>query len=87
MFSFVPIKLWKPPSLDSVNHMTLGALSFTHKAMAEGRVLTNLLELLFLSVLAFPKASRRGLDCRMMSLTCCGERESSNDDDDDDDVC
>lgn len=33
--------------------------------------LTNLLELLFLTVLAFPKASRRGLDWRMMSLTCC----------------
>lgn len=37
-------------------------------------MLTNRLELLFLTVLAFPKASRRGLDCRMMSLTCCVER-------------
>lgn len=37
-------------------------------------LLTNRLELLFLTVLAFPKASRRGLDCRMMSFTCCVER-------------
>lgn len=35
------------------------------------RILTNRLELLLRTVLAFPKASRRGLDCRMMSLTCC----------------
>jgi len=37
-------------------------------------MLTNRLELLFLTVLAFPKASRRGLDCRMMSLTCWVEK-------------
>ena len=38
--------------------------------------LTKRLELLFLMVLAFPKASSRGLDCRMMSFTCCrGEQE------------
>lgn len=32
---------------------------------------TNLLELLLRTVLAFPKASRSGLDCKMMSLTRC----------------
>ena len=34
--------------------------------------LTNLLELLFLTVLALPKASKRGLDSKMTSLTFCG---------------
>lgn len=38
--------------------------------------LTNLLELLFLTVLALPKASSSGLDCRMMSLTCCEETDA-----------
>lgn len=33
--------------------------------------LTKRLELLLRTVLAFPNASRRGLDCRMMSFTCC----------------
>lgn len=33
-------------------------------------VLTNLDELLFLTVLAFPNASRSGLDCMMTSLVC-----------------
>lgn len=38
--------------------------------------LTNLLELLFLTVLALPKASSSGLDCRMMSLTCWEETDA-----------
>ena len=29
-----------------------------------------------LTVLAFPKASSSGLDCRMMSLTCCYSRKT-----------
>lgn len=33
-------------------------------------ILTKRLELLFRTVLALPKASRRGFDCRMMSFTC-----------------
>lgn len=40
----------------------------------DGKRLTNLLELLFRRVLALPKASSSGLDCRMMSLTCCESR-------------
>ncbi len=32
--------------------------------------LTNLEELLFLTVFALPKASNRGLDCRMTFFTC-----------------
>ena len=40
---------------------------------AEGgkRQLTNLLELLFLTVFALPKDSRRGLDSRITSFTLC----------------
>ena len=34
-------------------------------------LLTNLDELLFLTVLAFPNASRSGLDFRITSFTCC----------------
>lgn len=45
-----------------------------HKKSNES--LTNLLELLFLTVLALPKASSSGLDCRMMSLTCCEETDA-----------
>ena len=33
-----------------------------------GLILTNLDELLFLTVLAFPNASKRGLDCSMTSF-------------------
>lgn len=33
--------------------------------------LTKRLELLLRTVLAFPKASSRGFDCKIMSLTCC----------------
>lgn len=51
---------------------------FTKSGQANSRneSLTNLLELLFLTVLALPKASSSGLDCRMMSLTCCEETEA-----------
>ena len=35
------------------------------------RSLTNLDELLFLTVLALPNASKSGLDCMMTSLVCC----------------
>lgn len=34
-------------------------------------ILTKRLELLFRTVLALPKASSSGFDCRMMSFTCC----------------
>ena len=37
--------------------------------------LTNLLELLFLTVFALPKASSRGLDSRITAFTLCGEGE------------
>ena len=38
--------------------------------------LTNLLELLFLTVLALPKASRRGFDSKMTSFTLCTDKHS-----------
>lgn len=41
-----------------------------------GKRLTNRLELLFRTVLALPKASSSGLDCRMMSLTCCHSKQT-----------
>ena len=54
----------------NVNNINQVALSIT------GKKLTNRLELLFRTVLAFPKASSSGLDCRMMSLTCCYSRKT-----------
>lgn len=40
------------------------------KRKRERKSLTNLEELLFLRVLAFPKDSRSGFDSRMISLMC-----------------
>lgn len=52
--------------VDQCPHVTSGPWSHSQKTGG----LTNLLELLFRTVFAFPKASSRGLDWRMMSLTC-----------------
>lgn len=46
-----------------INHVTI---DFTHK----GIMLTNLLELLLRTVLAFPNASKSGFDSRMTSFIC-----------------
>lgn len=43
-----------------------------------GKRLTNRLELLFRTVLAFPKASSSGLDCRIMSFTCCPSKQTGD---------
>ena len=77
MFALVPETTAKHLQIiraeHSANHMMLGApIPLRKKIDLQRRgTLTNLLELLFLTVLAFPKASRSGLDWRMMSLTCC----------------
>ena len=47
---------------------------FKHNFQLKGKLkqkLTNLLELLFRTVLAFPKASNRGFDSKITSLTFC----------------
>lgn len=68
--------LWLTRPSDELATMLGSQIHKTWKGQLRNQSLTNLLELLFLTVLALPKASSSGLDCRMMSLTCCEETEA-----------
>lgn len=72
-----PDGMWKTPisweTLDLIRSINvISQVTFS----AIGKRLTNRLELLFRTVLAFPKASSSGLDCKIMSLTCCHSKQT-----------
>lgn len=65
-------------SFSPVLDHTFCGMSLTHTCRGSMKdVLTKRLELLFRTVLALPKASSRGFDCRMMSFTCYGEHSDT----------
>lgn len=52
--------------------ITINLIESIHsRSSSKKLILTKRLELLLRTVLALPKASNRGFDCRMISFTCC----------------